>query len=203
MMKHSRGNACAGRANAIILNGARRDGETADRLASLAAETLNGEGYCICSFRLRDLRIEPCLGCFSCWDKTPGLCVIKDEMPALLRAASVSDVLVLTTPLFCGGYSYELKKAVDRLIPLSLPFFRQENGVTRHVPRYKPPSAYYVLGTQPANAQEHAAIFSDLARRNALNMHAPKHGSLIVAEGADTEAISAQIKNLISGRGTP
>ena len=31
-----------------------------------------------------ELDIHDCVGCFSCWNKTPGVCVFKDDMPGVL-----------------------------------------------------------------------------------------------------------------------
>jgi multimeric flavodoxin WrbA len=45
---------------------------------------------------------------------TPGECVIKDAGCDVARDVSHSDLVILLTPMSFGGYSSELKKAVDR-----------------------------------------------------------------------------------------
>ena len=71
---------------------------------------------------LRDQHIEHCLGCFTCWTRTPGACVRKDDMPALLEKVRQADVLVLATPLYVFTFSGLLKDFVDRLaIPIQMP----------------------------------------------------------------------------------
>lgn len=34
---------------------------------------------------VNSLNIKPCLGCFSCWSKTPGTCCIHDDMQGVYR----------------------------------------------------------------------------------------------------------------------
>ena len=71
---------------------------------------------------LKDQRIEHCLGCFACWTQTPGVCVQKDDMPALLEKVRKADVLVLATPLYVFTFSGLLKDFVDRIaIPIQMP----------------------------------------------------------------------------------
>ena len=71
---------------------------------------------------LKDQHIEHCLGCFSCWTRTPGVCVHKDDMPALLEKVRQADVLVLATPLYVFTFSGLLKDFCDRLaIPIQMP----------------------------------------------------------------------------------
>ncbi|MEE3486133.1 MAG: flavodoxin family protein [Bacteroidales bacterium] len=41
--------------------------------------------------QVNNLNIKPCLGCFSCWNKTPGHCVIKDEMDYVLEKILWAD----------------------------------------------------------------------------------------------------------------
>ena len=49
---------------------------------------------------LKDKQINTCLGCFTCWTKTPGVCVHKDDMPELLDKLREADIVVHATPLY-------------------------------------------------------------------------------------------------------
>ena len=55
--------------------------------------------------------IGPCIGCFCCWRKTPGECVIKDgyeNMGALIHHA---DEVVVISRYTYGGFSSFVKNA--------------------------------------------------------------------------------------------
>lgn len=86
---------------------------------------------------LKDKKIDPCIGCFSCWFKTPGVCVHKDDMPELLEKTVHSDILVCAVPLYFYTYSGIMKNYIDRLLPLAQPFFEIQNGLCVHPLRYK------------------------------------------------------------------
>lgn len=78
-----------------------------------------------------------CKGCFFCWLKTPGRCVIKDglmHMGALMGASS--EVTIISENTY-GGYSEAVKRALDRSISTSLPFFTYRGGRLHHRRRYK------------------------------------------------------------------
>ncbi len=80
--------------------------------------------------------IKPCVGCFSCWNKTPGQCVIKDgyeNMGALLHAADEVHVISRYT---YGGFSSFVKNVFDRSLGYVLPQFEIINGETHHKKRY-------------------------------------------------------------------
>jgi len=49
---------------------------------------------------LKDKKINYCLGCFTCWTKTPGVCVHQDDMPKLLEKMRQAHVLVYASPLY-------------------------------------------------------------------------------------------------------
>jgi hypothetical protein len=83
---------------------------------------------------VHDLDIKPCLGCFACWVKTPGVCVQKDDMEAILEKRRKADVLVLATPVFVDGMTSTLKAVLDRSIPLVQPFFEIRDDHCRHPP---------------------------------------------------------------------
>jgi putative sterol carrier protein/NAD(P)H-dependent FMN reductase len=85
---------------------------------------------------LRDKKINPCTGCFSCWTKTPGVCIHQDDMPELLEKLRRADLAVLATPLYIYTVSGLAKNFMDRLIPSAQPFINVENGLCTHPPRY-------------------------------------------------------------------
>ena len=81
-----------------------------------------------------DLKVNSCLGCFTCWVKTPGQCVHKDDMADLLTKYQTADVLILATPVFVDGMTSTLKAVLDRSIPLVQPFFEVRDDHCRHPP---------------------------------------------------------------------
>ena len=82
------------------------------------------------------MEIRPCIGCFGCWVQTPGECLIDDAARQIAPAIIGSDLVIYLTPVTFGGYSSELKKALDRCICLILPFFTKIDGEMHHKPRY-------------------------------------------------------------------
>lgn len=77
---------------------------------------------------LSDMDIKPCLGCFSCWGKTKGQCVIKDDMDSLRLKLQLADVIVESFPLYFFGMPSKLKAMTDRCLPFMLPYGGEANG---------------------------------------------------------------------------
>ena len=83
-------------------------------------------------------KIGHCIGCFTCWTKTPGKCVIKDDMAALLEKYMESDIVVMASPLYVDHVTGLMKDFMDRMLPLVCPQFEMGGaGQTRHVARYR------------------------------------------------------------------
>jgi multimeric flavodoxin WrbA len=86
-------------------------------------------------FYTKKLKINPCLGEFTCWFKTPGECFQKDDMQILLPRIAGADVLVLATPVYVDGITGPMKNLLDRIVPLAQPFFELRDGHCRHLER--------------------------------------------------------------------
>lgn len=78
---------------------------------------------------------KPCTGCWSCWWKTPGLCVSKD-LDAFYRAYIHADRAVFFAKVKRGFVSSNMKSLFDRMLPLYLPYMSYKTGESMHVPRY-------------------------------------------------------------------
>lgn len=81
--------------------------------------------------------IKNCVGCFGCWIKTPGKCVIKDGYENLGEIFSRADNIIVVSECFYGGYSPFVKNILDRSISYLLPFFKIWNNEMHHQKRYK------------------------------------------------------------------
>ncbi|AIO19085.1 hypothetical protein KQ51_01208 [Candidatus Izimaplasma bacterium HR1] len=84
----------------------------------------------------RTLNLKYCKGCFDCWTKTPGLCIQKDDMPLILQTIMNSDLTVYISDVKVGFVSSELKKVLDKTIPLIHPYFDIIHGEVHHAARY-------------------------------------------------------------------
>jgi multimeric flavodoxin WrbA len=178
---------------AIILDGSSEE----DQEAGFAAESLHAElARSEIRFKhhfLRDMAIANCTGCLQCWTKSPGECVIDDEQWKINADMARSNIVVLITPVTFGGYSSELKKGMDRLIPVLLPFFRKYNGETHHPSRYGNEWNLFGVGTLAVHDEEKEFLFQDIVHRNSLNMHSKVTSSLILLHGLGCEEINSRV----------
>lgn len=121
----------------LVVNGSPRgpQGNTAvltDAFVSGAVEA----GASVETVYLRDKKINHCIGCFTCWTKTPGVCVHKDDMPEIFAKGWDADVIVYASPLYIYTVTGMMKDFMDRMLPIAQPFIDVENGVSTHPARH-------------------------------------------------------------------
>ncbi len=179
----------------VILDG-RREGDACP-VFDILLDALQSREADVQTFRLHDIKMGSCIGCFGCWLKTPGICVEADEGRDIAQAVLRSDTTILIGPVTFGGYSSEIKKAQDRWIPLILPDFGLFHGEVHHKPRYARYPRLIGIGIQSRANDEEAHLFKVLVGRNALNFHAPSYAADVV-QATDSEASQhAQIQRIL------
>ena len=98
----------------LILTGSpRRNGNT-DRLAQSfakgAEESNQVEIVSVC-----DYKVNPCIGCNSCFSREGNRCFQNDDMTAIYAKLSQADILIIASPVYFYGISSQLKAIIDRL----------------------------------------------------------------------------------------
>jgi putative NADPH-quinone reductase len=71
---------------------------------------------------LKEIKINHCLGCLTCWTKTPGVCVHRDDMPEMLEKLRQTDLAVYATPVYVYTVTGIMKDFLDRQLPLLEPY---------------------------------------------------------------------------------
>ncbi|MBA4366247.1 MAG: hypothetical protein C0403_01230 [Desulfobacterium sp.] len=121
-------------------------------------------------FHLQALSIKDCLGCFGCWQKTPGQCIFKDDMASLIIAYLHSDLVLFASPLILGFPSALLKTSHDRLIPIIHPYTEIKNGELHHEARYKKyPKLGLLMEKEVDTDEEDIKIITDIYTRIAFS----------------------------------
>jgi len=165
---------------ALVLDGCREGDYLAMEAALEMTTALAGRVDDVEVVILRELVISACTGCFGCWTRTPGECVLKDDAGKVLRSYVGSDVVAFVTPVTFGGYSSQLKMMLDRLIPLLDPRFTIVGGEVHHRLRYGRFPKTIVLGTLPSPDAGAERLFAGLVARNGRNMHQTIEAEVLV-----------------------
>ncbi len=86
--------------------------------------------------KLKDMKINFCTGCYTCWTKTPGECIFKDDMTDLRLKFRKADLIIFASPLYIFNVTGIMKNFLDRLLPNTKPYMLIKNGETMHPHRY-------------------------------------------------------------------
>lgn len=164
---------------ALLLDGSLKTNLDIKKIHSSIVEELERKGFETEALILRDINVAACQGCFECWVKTPGECKTDDYSREVAKKMVQSDINIHLTPIIFGGYSSELKKVIDRFIPIILPFFTKRDGETHHKHRYQERNSIIAIGFLDEADDEKESIFKELVYRNSLNMGARIHEALI------------------------
>ncbi len=162
----------------VVLSGASGEHAPLLHLLDLLSRALRERGERdLRVFELATTPLAYCQGEFDCWLKTPGLCRAHDAEEDIVRAVHEADRVVFLDEATFGGYSYTLKRAIDRMICLISPFFETRMSLTHHEARYAHAASLYAVGWQAAPAPGIDETWCDLADANALNLLAPRVGA--------------------------
>lgn len=120
-----------------------------------------------------DSRTVRCKGCFGCWMKTPGECVMHDGSEHIGSLMAQSKEVWIYSRILYGGFSMEVKRVLDRCIPGVLPFFTWRKQRMHHVPRYLIQPRFHIVFYDSASVSSQE---KELAKRAAeamsVNMNA-------------------------------
>ncbi|MGD9580246.1 MAG: flavodoxin family protein [Vampirovibrionia bacterium] len=104
--------------------------------------------------------LKHCIGCFTCWIKTPGKCVHKDDMAEMIETYLNSDIIVFASPVYIGGVTGLMKDFLDRLLPTADPRIgKTKDGVTCHYKRYDKTHKYVLISNCGFPEQMHFEYF--------------------------------------------
>ena len=154
----------------LILNGIPDNEQFVDYEKVIEKLVSNNKTHDIDYFRLRDMDIKYCNGCWSCWTRTPGLCTIKDEYDQIFSRFSNVDKILYISPVILGYESSLIKKCKDRSIGIAIPYITIYKGEQHHLQRYDNVAETSVLLiTDDHTTKEDIDLIHSTYYRNALN----------------------------------
>lgn len=114
--------------------------------------------------------IKPCIGCFNCWLKTPGICSLNDDYKLNGYLLGHCNRLIVISKNYYGMFSPDIKNFFDRSISYVKPYFKVFDGEMHHYKRYKNilNIDYYFYGDI---TKEEEKTLSKLVRANGKNLH--------------------------------
>ena len=120
----------------LVLNGSPKVKSDTFRLTDAFLKGMNRSGeHDVHIIHVREKRIAPCRGCFGCWQRGDGRCVMEDDQNAILDLYRAADVIIWSFPLYCYGMPSPLKAVLDRTIPLvKMRMVQLPDGTVRHEP---------------------------------------------------------------------
>lgn len=115
--------------------------------------------------------IRPCIGCFGCWLKTPGTCILKDSYQQMGKSIARCSEMIIISRCVYGCYSPFVKNVLDRSISYIHPYFTIKNGEMHHQQRYKKNLAMKAVfyGSGITSQEKKTAV--ELVAANAVNFY--------------------------------
>ncbi len=134
--------------------------------------TMNKEYFTEKNIKYVDLnskKIGNCKGCFCCWTKTPGKCVIRDDATKIYTDIAKTDFIIYVSKVVFGCYDTPVKNLMERSLPVQKAFIRIHEGETHHFQRDVALKKAFIIA-YGAETDLEKETFKKLVERNSKNM---------------------------------
>ena len=125
--------------NVVVFDGGPRNAKYSKTtfMVNNFIEGVKRAGANVETFKLKNYDIKHCTGCYTCWTKTPGECIFKDDMTMLRKKYREADLVVFASPLYIFNVTGIMKDFMDRLLPVLQPYMlMDEKGYIKHPDRF-------------------------------------------------------------------
>ncbi len=134
--------------------------------------------------------IHHCIGCFGCWIKTPGACVIRDAYGDMGEHLSKCNEVIVISKCFYGGFSPFVKSVMDRSISYIHPYFEIRNNEMHHRGRYDNHFDLKVWFYGENITEQEKQTAKRLIQANAINLNCSAQKVIFVQDLADIKKIT-------------
>ena len=98
----------------VVLSGSPRNNGNTQRLVQAFAKGASEHNE-VKVISIRDYKINPCLGCNTCFVREGNQCFQDDDMAKVYESLQKADILMIASPVYFYGISAQLKAIIDRL----------------------------------------------------------------------------------------
>ncbi|MEZ4812766.1 MAG: flavodoxin family protein [Caldisericia bacterium] len=117
----------------VVIHGSpRRKNSATYKIADHIVNGMKKKNSDVEEFFLADMKINHCVGCFTCWTKTPGKCIHNDDMEQILESIKKADLVIHASPLYYFDVTGLFKNFTDRQLPLIQPYLVDHGDTTGH-----------------------------------------------------------------------
>lgn len=97
----------------VLVGSVRKNGNT-EMLANAFCEGAK-ENNDVEIISVADYKVNPCIGCNSCFQRKGNTCFQQDDMQLVYNKLSAADIIAVASPVYFYGLSAQLKTIIDRL----------------------------------------------------------------------------------------
>ncbi len=166
----------------------RKNGNT-EKLVKTILESASGNGAETKFYKLTEMNISHCLGCFNC--RETGTCVTNDDMQLLHKEIQSSDVIIIGSPVYMWQVSGQTKLFMDRLIPFIKPDFTT---------RLKGKKSIFMVFTQGNPDKNSFKLYFEYLENLFSFLHYDVKGTIVAAGTRDKNDILQQTDMLEKAR---
>jgi putative NADPH-quinone reductase len=169
----------------LALSGSLRKPSFTEKMLALCLEGM-GTDLEVHKFYPHKMDIKPCISCWSCWKKTNGQCVQKDDFQQIVDVYVRADYFIIAAPLYYFSFPATVKNAIDRFFCFLEPSQHpSDRGGTEHPKRggHHPKTA--LISSCGFPELENLNLLSALFKRICADMDWTHSGEILVpAAGA-------------------
>jgi hypothetical protein len=180
----------------------RKQDSTTDIILDLFLRGAEQAGATTTKHYTTDLDIKGCTGCFTCWTKTPGRCIHRDDMDWIIPETQEADIIVLGSPIYNGYFTHYHQRMNERFLPTLLPWMETHGETTQHPPRQERKPQQIVLIAVAGFPDDQAFNIVKPLTQGTLQILLPSSQILQNPEGAEhmktfTDAVTDSAKQLV------